>query len=189
MNKLKFSIVFVCIRFIFLYFVHPLRLIFAWVCYSCFGVLNQLKSSIRLMSLRPIFLYLFKNLFWDKCCFSVFAYPWPKFPTEIVGLWRILTYFVFQYGFEQILFWCVKYIEALYCFDVPSAYISTMVFCNCHQEIRNFWTMIAENNSCGGVLSHSQSTDFTREFHAGSLFHTIVPKMFHSLSQGVFHGM
>ena len=136
-----FSIVFVCLRPMFLDFVNPLNFIFAWVCYSCFGVFNQLKSSIRLVCLRPIFLYLFKNLFWDKCCFSVFAYPWPKFPTEIVGLWRILTYFVFQYGFEQILFWCVKYIEVLYCFGVPSAYISAMVFCNCHQEVFEQWLL------------------------------------------------
>ena len=41
----------------------------------------------------------------------------------------------FQYGFEQVLFWCVKYIGALYCFGVPSAYILTIVFCNCHQEV------------------------------------------------------
>ena len=74
---------FVCLRPIFLYFVNPLNLIFAWVCYSCFGVRNQLKSSIRLVCLRPIFLYVFKSLVWNKCCFSVFVCLRPIFPSFV----------------------------------------------------------------------------------------------------------
>ena len=118
-NKCCFS-VFVCLRHIFLYFVHPLMLIFAWVCYSCFGVLNQLKSSIRLVCLRPIFLYLFKNLFWNKCCFSVFAYHWPKFPSVVLKCWAFGVYshtlfsnmvlnnffLVCQIYWSSLLFWC-----------------------------------------------------------------------------------
>ena len=80
---------FVCLRPIFLYFVNPLNLIFAWVCYSYLGVLNQLKSSIRLVCLRP---YPFKNLFWNKCCFSVFAYPWPKFSKVVLKSWVFAVY-------------------------------------------------------------------------------------------------
>ena len=125
-------------------FCSSIRLIFAWVCYSCFGVRNQLKSSIRLVCLRPIFLYVFKSLVWNKVLLQCVCLPSAyisKFCFQIVCLWQIFTCFVFQYGFEQILFRCLTCIETLYCFCVPSAYILIMVFSNCHQEVFERWLL------------------------------------------------
>ena len=89
------------------------------------------------------------------CAFALYSYIFSRiyFETSVASVclltlglnfqlksWTVgLTYCVFQYGFKQILFWCVKYIGALYCFDVPSAYISTMVYC--HQEVFEQWLL------------------------------------------------
>ena len=87
--------------------------------------LFNLKFSITFVCLRflliPIF---FTNLIQNHRCFGL-----------SVRLRPTLTCFVLQYGFEQILFRCVKYIETLYCFGVPSAYILIMIFTNCYQEV------------------------------------------------------
>ena len=126
-------------------FCSSIRLIFAWVCYSCFGVLNQLKSSIRLVCLRPIFLYVFKSLVWNKRCFSVFVCLRPIFPSFIFkscafgkyshALFSNMVLNKFCFG---VLHVCI---ETLYCFCVPSAYILIMVFSNCHQEVFERWLL------------------------------------------------
>ena len=139
-----FSIVFACLRPIFLYFVNPLNLIFAWVCYSCFGVFNQLNSSIRLVCLRPIFLYLFKNLFLNKCCFSVFAYRWPKFPSVVLKSWAFGVY-------SHTLF--SNMVLNKFCFGVSNILELSIVLVCLRPVflqsfsvivIKRFWTIIAE---------------------------------------------
>ena len=47
---------------------------FGWVYCLCFGVLNQLKSAIKLVCLRPIFLYFITNVVWNKCCWDLFVF-------------------------------------------------------------------------------------------------------------------
>ena len=46
---------------------------FTWVYCSCFSVLNQLKSAIKLVCLRPIFLYI-TNVVWNKWCLDLFVF-------------------------------------------------------------------------------------------------------------------
>ena len=144
---------FVCLRPIFLYFVNPLNLIFAWVCYSCFGVFNQLKSSIRLVCLRPIFPYLFKNLFWNKCCFSVFAYPWPKFPSVVLKSWAFGVY-------SHTLFF--NMVLNKFCFGVSNILeLSIVLVCLRPIFLQSFSVIVIKrflnnncwNNSCFGVLN------------------------------------
>ena len=64
---------FVCLRPIFLYFVHQLSLKVFFSVLLSLGVLNQLKSSIRLVCLRPIFLYFFTNVGVASVCLFAFG--------------------------------------------------------------------------------------------------------------------
>ena len=62
-NTSKFSMLLVCFWPTFPYFSAIYLDMFAWVYCSCLGVLNQLKSAIKLVCLRPIFLYLSRMSF------------------------------------------------------------------------------------------------------------------------------
>ena len=79
-----------------------------------------------------------------------------KFCFQIVCLWQIFTCFVFQYGFEQILFRCLKCIETLYCFCVPSAYI-LIILCAFGLYIKNPYMRLVRKArlEASELLSHT----------------------------------
>ena len=70
----------------------------------CFGVVNLFKSSVALVYLRPIFLYFFTNLNWNKCwLIPIFCHRCGKHLDVTISVRRCCCGLYFQGTFSKIL--------------------------------------------------------------------------------------
>ena len=153
--------------------------------------------------------FLFQICIWFKisfasmclCAFGLYSFilfilPWTFFLSvlfmfQCAKIFEILLCWCIQNKCQFITiscYWCVKhlhvtitvrwYFYGLY-FQRTSSKVLTSIF-----------DLQCQMSNSFGAFSHSQSIDFTRKLHTGTLLHTMFQRCFtHRLSQGVLRGM